>query len=70
MAAAWRGSLAGYVKEIRIHLCQKSPSSQGVRYVGFILILMGSYGTKLFVTIETKVESCVAIALFLTSASS
>ena len=31
MAAAWRSNLGKYVREIRIHLCQKSPSSQGTR---------------------------------------
>ena len=31
MAAAWRSNLAKHVREIRIHLCQKSQSSQGVR---------------------------------------
>lgn len=31
MAAAWRSNLGKYVREIRIHLCQKSQSSQGVR---------------------------------------
>ncbi|EDO44422.1 predicted protein [Nematostella vectensis] len=31
MAAAWRSQLGKFAKEIRIHLCQKSPSSQGVR---------------------------------------
>ena len=31
MAAAWRSNLGKYVREVRIHLCQKSQSSQGVR---------------------------------------
>ncbi|XP_068703345.1 NADH dehydrogenase [ubiquinone] 1 alpha subcomplex subunit 2-like [Montipora capricornis] len=31
MAAAWRSNLGKYVREIRIHLCQKSLSSQGTR---------------------------------------
>ncbi|KAK2548630.1 NADH dehydrogenase [ubiquinone] 1 alpha subcomplex subunit 2 [Acropora cervicornis] len=31
MAAAWRSRLGEYVREIRIHLCQKSLSSQGTR---------------------------------------
>lgn len=31
MAAAWRSNLGKHVREIRIHLCQKSQSSQGVR---------------------------------------
>lgn len=31
MAAAWRSNLGKYVREIRIHLCQKSQSSQGTR---------------------------------------
>ena len=31
MAAAWRSNLGRHVREIRIHLCQKSQSSQGTR---------------------------------------
>lgn len=27
----WRSNLGKYVREVRIHLCQKSQSSQGVR---------------------------------------
>ncbi|RKP22316.1 thioredoxin-like protein [Syncephalis pseudoplumigaleata] len=28
---SWRGPIAKHLRELRIHLCQTSPSSQGVR---------------------------------------
>ena len=40
--AAWRQAISRNLKEIRIHLCQTSKSSQGVRYLKIQFFMAGS----------------------------